>query len=125
MAKIIYSTDAPEPIGPYSQAVLAGGTLYCSGQVPIDPVTGEIAGNTIEIQTEQTIKNVSAVLSGAGMSLDNVVRATCFLKSMDDFATFNAVFAKYFVSKPARACVEVSRLPKDVLVEIEVIASAE
>ena len=124
-AKIIYSKDAPEPIGPYSQAVLAGGTLYCSGAIPSDPVTGEIIGDAIEAQTEQAIKNISAVLSAAGLGFDSVVKATCFLKSMDDFAAFNAVYAKYFVSKPARACVEVSRLPKDVLVEIEVIASAE
>ena len=124
MAKIIYSKDAPEPIGPYSQAVLAGGMLYCSGQVPIDPTTNEIVGDTIEVQTERTIKNISAVLSAAGLDFDNVVKATCYLKSMDDFAAFNAIFAKYFTKKPARACIEAARLPKDVLVEIEVIAEA-
>jgi len=124
MAKIIYSKDAPEPIGPYSQAVLSGSMLYCSGAIPSDPVTGEIVGDTIEVQTEQAIKNISAVLSAAGLGFDSVVKTTCYLKSMDDFAAFNAIYAKYFVSKPARACVEVARLPKDVLVEIEVVAEA-
>ena len=122
MAKIIYSENAPEPIGPYSQAVLAGNTLYCSGAVPLDPVTGDIAGDAIEAQTEQVMKNISAVLAAAGVDFTAVVKSTCFLKSMDDFAVFNGVYAKYFTGKPARSCVEVSRLPKEVLVEVEVIA---
>jgi len=120
--EIIYSKNAPNPIGPYSQAILAGGTLYCSGQIPVDPDSGAIVGNTAAEQTEQVIKNISAVLSAADMGFDKIVKATCYLKSMDDFTEFNEVFAKYFISKPARACVEVSRLPKDVLVEIDVIA---
>ncbi|MCL2408890.1 MAG: RidA family protein [Oscillospiraceae bacterium] len=122
MAKIIYSKNAPEPIGPYSQAVLAGGMLYCSGAVPLDPVSGDIVGDAIEEQTEQVMKNISAVLAAAGADFTAVVKATCFLKSMDDFAAFNGIYAKYFTGKPARSCVEVSRLPKDVLVEVEVIA---
>ena len=123
MAKIIFTEDAPLPIGPYSQAILSGCSLYCSGQIPIDPATGDIVGDTIEEQTEQVMKNISAILKAAGMDFNNVVKATCFLKSMDDFAAFNAIFAEHFVSKPARSCVEVSRLPKDVLVEVDVIAS--
>ncbi|MCL2401397.1 MAG: RidA family protein [Oscillospiraceae bacterium] len=122
MAKIIYSENAPEPIGPYSQAILVGNTLYCSGAVPLDPVTGDVVGGAIEAQTEQVMKNISAVLAAAGADFTAVVKTTCFLKSMDDFAAFNGIYAKYFTGKPARSCVEVSRLPKDVLVEIEVIA---
>ena len=123
MAKIIFTEDAPAPIGPYSQAILAGCSLYCSGQIPLDPATGNIVGNTIEEQTRQVIKNISAILKAADMDFKNVVKATCFLKSMDDFAAFNEIFAEHFVSKPARSCIEAARLPKDVLVEIDVIAS--
>jgi 2-iminobutanoate/2-iminopropanoate deaminase len=123
MAKIIYSKDAPEPIGPYSQAVLVGGTLYCSGAVPLDPATGDIVGDNIEAQTEQVMKNISAVLTAAGVDFTAVVKSTCFLKSMDDFAAFNGIYAKYFTGKPARSCVEVARLPNDVFVEVEVIAA--
>ena len=123
MAKIIYTKNAPNPVGPYSQAILTGGTLYCSGQIPLDPVTAAVVGDTVKDQTEMVIQNILAVLSEAGMGFDNVVKTTCFLKSMDDFAAFNGVYEKYFVSKPARSCVEVSRLPKDVLIEIEAIAA--
>ena len=123
MAKTIYTKNAPNPVGPYSQAVLTGGTLYCSGQIPLDPATATVIGDSIKDQTEMVIQNISAVLSEAGMGFDNVVKTTCFLKSMDDFAVFNGIYEKYFTSKPARSCVEVSRLPKDVLVEIEVTAA--
>jgi len=123
MAKIIYTKNAPNPVGPYSQAILTGGTIYCSGQIPLDPATAAVVGDTVKDQTEMVIQNILAVLSEAGMGFDNVVKTTCFLKSMDDFAAFNGVYEKYFVSKPARSCVEVSRLPKDVLVEIEVTAA--
>jgi len=101
---------------------MVGDTLYCSGQVPLDPAGENIIGSTVEEQTEQVIKNIAAVLSEAGMGFENVVKATCFLQSMDDFSAFNGIYGKYFASKPARSCVEVSRLPRDVLVEIEVIA---
>jgi len=126
MAQIICSKDAPAPIGPYSQAILVSGSdsiLYCSGQIPLDPATGNIAGSTIEEQTEMAIKNVAAILKEAGLDFDNVIKTTCFLKSIDDFTAFNNIYEKHFISKPARSCVEVSRLPKDVLVEIEVIAA--
>ena len=126
MAKIICSNNAPAPIGPYSQAVLVPVTdsiLYCSGQIPLDPATGNILGNTIEEQTEMVIKNISAILKEAGLDFSSVIKTTCFLKSMDDFTVFNGIYEKYFISKPARSCVEVSRLPKDVLVEVEVIAA--
>ena len=125
MAKIIYTKNAPEPIGPYSQAILAGNTLYCSGQIPIDPVSNEIVGANVTEQAERSIQNVAAVLAAAGMGFENVVKATCYLKSMDDFAAFNAVFEKYFISTPARAAIEAARLPKDVLVEVDVIAVVE
>ena len=124
MAKIILSKNAPAPIGPYSQAVQVDGTLYCSGQIPLDPTANTIAGDDIVTQTKMVFRNISAVLEAAGMSFDNVVKTTCFLTSMDDFAAFNDVYAEHFTGeiKPARSTVEVSRLPKDVLVEIEVIA---
>lgn len=120
--KVIYSENAPKPIGPYSQAILAGNTLYLSGQIPLDAVTGAIIGGDITTQTEQVIENISAVLTAAGVGFENVVKTTCFITTMDDFAAFNAVYEKYFVSKPARSCVAVSKLPKGALVEVEVIA---
>ena len=104
MPKIIRSNGAPAPIGPYSQAVLAGGALYCSGQLGIDPQTGEINGD-VTAQTERAVANIGAVLTQAGMGFENVVKTTCFLASIDDYAAFNAVYEKYFVSKPARSCV--------------------
>ena len=118
----IYTPDAPQAIGPYSQAVCAGSLVFTSGQIPIDPISGQIQAETITEQAEQVCKNLSAVLSAAGSSLEKVVKTTCFLSSMDDFAAFNEVYAKYFVSKPARSCVAVKTLPKNVLVEVEVIA---
>ena len=117
------STDkAPKAIGPYSQAVRLGNILFTSGQIPLDPVSGEIVGNDIEAQTERICLNLKAVLDEAGTGFENVIKTTCFLSDMADFGKFNEVYAKYFVSKPARSCVAVKTLPKNVLAEIEVIA---
>lgn len=118
----IYTKNAPEAIGPYSQAVVVDGTVYTSGQIAINPESGAVEATTIEEQTEQVCKNLCAVLKAAGSSIEKVVKTTCFLKNMEDFAAFNAVYAKYFTSKPARSCVAVKQLPKDVLVEIDTIA---
>ena len=123
--KTISTTKAPAAIGPYSQAKLVNGMLYASGQIPIDPATGEIAGKDIEAQSEQIMKNIGAVLEEAGTSFANVVKTTCFIADMADFAAFNAVYEKYFTSKPARSCVAVKALPKGVLAEVEVIAVVE
>lgn len=120
--EIIYTQAAPAAIGPYSQAVKAGGLLYTSGQIPIDPATGAVCGASIEQQTEQVMQNLAAIMAAAGTSFDRVVKTTCFLDNMDHFSVFNEIYANYFVSKPARSCVEVGRLPKGVLVEVEVIA---
>lgn len=122
MSEIIYTKNAPDAIGPYSQAVKVGGLLFTSGQIAINPASGNVEATTIEEQTEQICKNLSAVLSEAGTSFEKVVKTTCFLADMNDFATFNAVYGKYFVSKPARSCVAVKTLPKNVLAEVEVIA---
>jgi len=122
MDKIIYTKNAPQPIGPYSQAVWAGDILYCSGQLALDSQTGQFMGGGITDQTLKTIENITAVLKEAGLGFENVVKTTCFLQSMEDFAGFNDVYEKYFVSKPARSCVAVKELPKGALVEIEVIA---
>lgn len=119
---VISSEKAPAAIGPYSQAILTDGVLFTSGQIPLDPKTGAVVGTGIETQAEQVMQNLSAVLQNAGMGFDNVVKTTCYIANMEHFAAFNAIYAKYFVSKPARSCVEVSRLPKDVLVEVEIIA---
>jgi len=119
----IFAEDAPAAIGPYSQAIKTEGLLFLSGQIPIDPATGNIAGSDIKTQTAQVIKNIDAVLKRAGASARNVVKTTCFITNMADFAAFNEVYGGYFTGKPARSCVEVSALPKGVLVEIEVIAS--
>ena len=117
------STDkAPAAIGPYSQAIFANGTLYASGQIPIDPATGNIEGKTIAQQAEQSCKNVGEILKASGLSFDDVVKTTCFLADIKDFAEFNAVYAKYFTSKPARSCVAVKDIPKGALCEIEIIA---
>ena len=118
----IESKSAPAAIGPYSQAIQAGGFLYTSGQIPLDPATGTVVGTTIEEQTERVIANLAAVLTAAGTSFEKVIKTTCFVKDMGDFAAFNGVYAKYFTGKPARSCVEVARLPKDVRVEIELVA---
>lgn len=120
--KTIHTDKAPAAIGPYSQAIEVNGFIYASGQIPIVPEKGEITAKTIEDQTEQAISNIKAVLSAAGSDISNVVKTTCFLASMNDFAKFNEIYGKYFTSKPARSCVEVSALPKGALVEIEVIA---
>ena len=123
--KVVYTDQAPAAIGPYSQAIVLNDVLFTSGQIPVNPATGEIAGDTIEIQAEQVMKNLGAVLAEAGTSFENAVKTTCFLADMGDFAKFNEVYAKYFVNKPARSCVAVKTLPKNVLCEVEVIAEIE
>ena len=120
--KLIYSNQAPAAIGPYSQAFISGNMLYTSGQIPVNPLTGEIAGTDIESQTEQVCKNLKAVLEAAGTDFTKVVKTTCFLADMGDFAAFNEIYAGYFTGKPARSCVAVRTLPKNVLCEIELIA---
>ena len=120
----IISTDkAPGAIGPYSQAIEANGFLFASGQVPLSPATGEVVGTSIEEQAKQACENVGGILSAAGLDFTHVVKTTCFLADMADFAAFNAVYGSYFTGKPARSCVAVKALPKDVLCEIEVIAA--
>lgn len=123
--KTISTDHAPAAIGPYSQAKVVGNFVFSSGQIPIDPATGEIAGDTIETQAEQSCKNVGAILEEAGIGFESVVKTTCFLAEMADFAAFNAVYEKYFTSKPARSCVAVKQLPKNVLCEVEAIAVIE
>lgn len=122
MLKKISTDKAPAAIGPYSQAIVVGDMLYASGQIPIIPETGEIAQGDISVQAEQAMKNVGAILEAAGTDYANVVKTTCFLAEMADFAAFNAVYEKYFTEKPARSCVAVKQLPKNVLCEVEVIA---
>ncbi len=118
----IHTEKAPAAIGPYSQAVRVGNLLFTSGQIPIDPATGELVQGGIEAQTERICKNLKAVLEAAGTGLEKVVKTTCFLADMGDFAAFNAVYAQYFTEKPARSCVAVKTLPKNVLAEVECIA---
>ena len=118
----IYTKNAPDAIGPYSQAVKCGNLLFTSGQIAIDPATSSVEATDIVGQTEQVCKNLCAVLEAAGTTMEKVVKTTCFLSDMADFAAFNEVYAKYFVSKPARSCVAVKTLPKNVLVEVEVIS---
>ena len=120
--KVVYTEKAPVSIGPYSQAMILNGVLFTSGQIPVNPATGEINGDTIETQAEQVMKNLGEVLKEAGSSFEKAVKTTCFLADMGDFAKFNEVYAKYFVNKPARSCVAVKTLPKNVLCEVEVIA---
>lgn len=120
--KTLETKNAPAAIGPYSQAKISNGFLFASGQIPVNPATGEVDGDTIEIQAEQSMKNVAAILAEAGIGFENVVKTTCFLADMADFAAFNAIYEKYFVSKPARSCVAVRELPKGLLCEVEVIA---
>ena len=122
MAEIIYTSNAPEDLGPYSQAIVTGNMVFTSGQIAINPATNTVEAADIEGQTEQVMKNLEAVLTQAGSSFDKAVKTTCFLKNMSDFAAFNGIYGKYFTSKPARSCVAVKELPKDVLVEVEVIA---
>ena len=120
--KVVYTEKAPAAIGPCSQAMILNGVLFTSGQIPVNPATGEINGDTIETQAEQVMKNLGEVLKEAGSSFEKAVKTTCFLADMGDFAKFNEVYAKYFVNKPARSCVAVKTLPKNVLCEVEVIA---
>lgn len=122
MMKKIATTEAPAAIGPYSQGIILGNLVFSSGQIPVVPATGEIVGPTIEEQAEQSCKNVGAVLAAGGSSYEKVVKTTCFLADMADFAAFNSVYEKYFVSKPARSCVAAKSLPKGVLCEVEAIA---
>ena len=125
MLETISTRSAPTAIGPYSQAVVANGFLFASGQVALIPDTGEISGTTVEEQAERCRQNVKAILEAKGLTLDDVVKTTCFLADMKDFAAFNTVYSKYFVTKPARSCVAVRELPKSLLCEIEVIAACK
>ena len=120
--KTIHTEQAPAAIGPYSQAIVSGGLVFTSGQIPADPTTGAIVGADITAQAEQAMQNLGAVLAAAGSGFERVVKATCFLATMDDFAAFNAVYGKYMTGKPARSCVAVKTLPKNVLCEVECIA---
>lgn len=122
MAKSVYTKNAPDAIGPYSQAIVTGNLVFTSGQIAINPASGNVEATTIEGQTEQVCKNLSEVLKEAGSSIDKTVKTVCFLSDMDNFAAFNEVYGKYFKSKPARSCVAVKTLPKNVLVEVDVIA---
>lgn len=124
MSKAVIHTDnAPKAVGPYSQAIAAGNFVFTSGQVPIDPAQGKIVATSIEAQTEQVMHNLSAVLDEAGLTFENVVKTTCFLSNMNDFAAFNGVYQTFFVDNPpARSCVQVAKLPLDAKVEVEVIA---
>ncbi len=121
--KIIKTIEAPEAIGPYVQGRVANGFLFISGQIALDPKTGQLQGTTIELQTEQVLKNIGAILEAAGTDSDNIVKTTCFLKNMEDFVTFNQVYQTFFAEElPARSAVGVASLPKDALLEIKVIA---
>lgn len=118
----IYTKNAPDAIGPYSQAIKTGNLLFTSGQIAIVPETSQVEAADIEGQTEQVCKNLSALLEASGTSIEKVIKTTCFLADMNDFAAFNGIYGKYFTSKPARSCVAVKTLPKNVLIEVEVIA---
>ena len=122
MSEMINTKNAPKAIGPYSQAVCAGNLIFTSGQISLEPETGEVIGESIDEQTHRVCKNLRAVLSAAGVSLESVVKTSCYLSDMKNFERFNEVYGEYFTGKPARSCVEVSRLPKNVLVEIDVVA---
>ncbi len=123
MKKIIYTKNAPEPVGPYSQAILASNFLYCSGQIGINPKTNELVGD-IEQQTKQVIKNIESVLIEAGFDSKDVIKTNCYLSDMADFSVFNEIYAQFFTHKPARSCVQ-AKLPKNALVEVEVVAYRE
>lgn len=125
MVNKISTPDAPKAIGPYSQAAVTGNLLFTSGQIPLDPVSGQMVGSNIAEQAEQVMKNLAAVLAAVGTSFDNVVKTTCFLADIADFAAFNEVYGKYITSAPARSCVAVKDLPKGALVEVEVIAQID
>lgn len=122
MSEKVSTKNAPDAIGPYTQAVKSSGLLFTSGQIPLDPATNTVQAQTIEAQAEQVFKNLKAVVEAAGTTMDKVVKTTCFLADMNDFAAFNEVYGKYFTSKPARSCVAVKTLPKNVLCEVELIA---
>lgn len=123
--KIVATEKAPKALGPYSQGYVHNGVLYTAGQIAINPEVNDVEATTIEAQTEQVCKNLEEVLKEAGTSFDNVLKTTCFLADMSDFAAFNEVYGKYFTSKPARSCVAVKTLPKGVLCEVELIAAVE
>lgn len=125
MLKKISTDKAPAAIGPYSQAIVHGDLLFTSGQIPINPATGNVEAEGIAAQTEQVMKNLGEVLAAAGSSFEKAIKTTCFLADINDFAAFNEVYARYFTEKPARSCVAVKDLPKGVLVEVEVIASTK
>lgn len=125
MIEKISTPDAPAAIGPYAQAVRCGNLLFTSGQIALDPASGQLAGNDIRTQTERVMQNLAAVLAAAGTSFDRVVKTTCFLSEIADFAAFNEVYGSYITSTPARSCVAVKALPKGALVEVEVIASID
>lgn len=122
MSEKVYTKTAPDAIGPYSQAVKTGNLVFTSGQIAINPASGTVEADTIEGQTEQVMKNLGEVLKAAGSSFDKAVKTVCFLADMNDFAAFNEIYGRYFTSKPARSCVAVKTLPKNVLCEVEVIA---
>ena len=122
MSKVIYTKNAPDAIGPYTQAIKVGGLVFTSGQIAINPASGAVEATDIVGQTEQVCKNLCAVLAEAGTSIEKAVKTTCFLADMADFAAFNEVYGKYFTNKPARSCVAAKQLPKNVLCEVEVIA---
>jgi len=121
--KTIYTEKAPAAVGPYSQAVVINGLVYTSGQIALDPATGELVGTAIEEQAEQVMKNLVAILEAAGTKPENAVKTLCFLTDINDFAAFNAVYARYFTEKPARSCVGIQSLPKGAVCEVEVIAT--
>jgi len=125
MSSKVQTSKAPAAIGPYSQAVVVGNFVFTSGQIPLNPETGVIDGNDIKEQTHRVCKNLKAVLSASGSSLEKAIKTTCFLADMADFASFNEVYSEYFTEKPARSCVAVKTLPKGALVEVEVVAEKE
>ncbi len=120
--EIVSTTNAPAAVGPYSQAIKIGDMLFTSGQIALDPATGVLVGDDIEAQSEQVMKNLAAVLDAAGYTFEDAVKTTCFLTDMNNFAAFNKIYEKYFVGKPARSCVAAASLPKNAIVEVEVIA---
>lgn len=120
--EVVHTNNAPQAIGPYSQAIISGNHVFTSGQIAINPQSGNVEAQNINEQTEQVCKNLAAVLEAAGSSLENVIKTTCFLADMADFAAFNEIYGKYFTGKPARSCVAAKTLPKNVLVEVEAIA---
>lgn len=125
MSSIVKTEKAPKAIGPYSQAIITGNLVFTSGQIPLDPETGEIVGTGIREQAHRVCRNLKAVLEASGSSLEKAVKTVCFLSDMNDFGAFNEVYAGYFTGKPARSCVAVKQLPKGALVEVEVIAEKE